>query len=85
MKMQKLILFVFLIGLLVIAAACAGPVPTVDTAAVDAAEAAAAEAEAKLDAVIFDEGQIAQTRTAQFLFCIFFQLLEIELIRVTVE
>ncbi len=48
MKMQKIILFMLLIGLVAIATACAGPEPTVDTAAIEAAEAAAAEAEAKL-------------------------------------
>jgi peptide/nickel transport system substrate-binding protein len=48
MKMQKIILFVLLIGLLALATACGGAAPEVDTSAIDAAEAAAEEAQAKL-------------------------------------
>jgi len=49
MNKQKIILFVLLIGLLMLATACGGAAPTVDTAAVDAANAAAADAQAKLE------------------------------------
>ena len=48
MKKQKLFLLVLLLGLMALTTACGGPAPTVDTAALDAAEAAAADAEVKL-------------------------------------
>ena len=42
------------------------------------------KAEAKLDAVIFDEGQVAQAGTAQVLLGVFFQFLEVEFVWVAV-
>jgi len=50
MKKQKLFLLVLLIGLLALVAGCGGAAPTPDTAAIDAANQAAQEAEAKVAA-----------------------------------
>ena len=49
MKRQKPFLLVLLIGLTIIATACGGAAPTVDTAALEAAQTAAEEAQAKLE------------------------------------
>jgi len=48
MKKQNLFLLVLMIGLLALVTACGGAAPEIDTAALDAAEAAAEEAAAKL-------------------------------------
>ncbi len=42
------------------------------------------KAEAKLDAVIFDEGQVAQAGAAQVLLGVFFEFLEVEFVWVAV-
>ena len=49
MNKQKLLSLVVLIALVVVAAGCAVPAPTPDTAAIDAANAKAATAQAKLE------------------------------------